>query len=69
VGARGKEQGVGLTMSHFMKAKHLVGSCEPTLIHFRKNTQKKGGGLRGHGRGRKGGEGGKLGGAGTTDIV
>lgn len=30
----------GQSMSAFMKAKHLVGSCEPTLIHFRKQRRR-----------------------------
>lgn len=30
-------------MSDFMKPKHLCGSCEPTLIHFRKQSPEGGG--------------------------
>lgn len=29
-------------MSDFMKPKHLCGSCEPTLIHFRKQSPERG---------------------------
>lgn len=41
----------GQSMSAFMKAKHLVGSCEPTLIHFRKQ-KRLGAGAGGGGAGR-----------------
>lgn len=37
-------------MSDFMKPKHLCGSCEPTLIHFRKQSP-EGGGAGGAGAG------------------
>lgn len=38
-----EEGGVGGNMSDFMKPKHLCGSCEPTLIHFRKQSPEGGG--------------------------
>lgn len=51
VSRRREEKG---NMSDFMKPKHLVGSCEPTLIHFRKHSRwvsgGRGKGLANHGR-------------------
>lgn len=47
-------------MSDFMKPKHLCGSCEPTLIHFRKQSP-EGGGKRGRAGAGGGGAGAGIG--------